>query len=442
MAYRLGDIDCVSARGHSALGGTLAIQAVWRYDRPVDMAGLMDFHAALQDGRLGRVVAAATIPAAGDRWSARAEFGPVEVTEAPIPHGELATWIAEQGRAELQTFGGPAWRLAVTACDNGESAVSLLASHTIADGRAFCDAVAEAVAGKSFDLDYRSDEFGRMRLLSGDFRDAARRGRVLVQAVGLAVQMMVAQRGEAKGCTEEDPNFHLPSVDATVPAPLWHAAARTRGGSATTLAVAVTAAIATEIGRTDDQGRARIMMPVSTRTEADRRANALSSIDFEVDLRDGMLTDLAPLRALMKEKLGAAVGQPAPPLIPLAIALPRRLFAVLVRKVAADATVSVCSNLGEIDPAMLGIDGGPASTIRLGLVNQSLDSRAVVTERGGNLYVSLFESGGEMTLRVNGFHAPKLVDAEQLTELVQRVLAEYELSATLEQLRPAPPSGR
>lgn len=433
MAYRLGDIDCVSARGHSALGGTLAIQAVWRYDRPVDMAGLADFHAALRNGRLGRVVVAAMIPAAGDRWSARAEFGPVEVTEVPIPRGELETWIAERGRAELHTFGGPAWRLAVTACDNGDSAVSLLASHTIADGRAFCDAIAEAVARKSADLDYKSDEFGRMRLLSGDFRDSARRGRVLVQAVGLAVQMAVVQRGEAKGKgrDEEDPNFHLPSVDATVPAPLWHAAARARGGSATTLAVAVTAAIATQIGRTEEQGRARVMMPVSTRTDQDRRANALASIDFEVDLRDGALTDLAPLRALIKEKLGAAAGQPAPPLIPLAVALPRRLFAVLVRKVAADATVSVCSNLGELDPAMLCVDGLPASTIRLGLVNQSLDSHTVVTERGGNLYVSLVESAGEMTLRVNGFHAPKLVDVEQLTELVQRVLAEYELSATL-----------
>lgn len=434
MTYRLGDIDCVSARGHSALGGTLAIQAVWHYDRPVDKAALADFYAALRHGRLGRVVAAAMIPAAGDRWSARAAFDPLEVSEPPIPRGELETWIAAQGRAELHTFGGPAWRLSTTACDNGDSAVSLLASHTIADGRAFCDAIAEAVADKRFEPKYPTDEFGRMRLFYGDIRAAARRGGALVKAVGLAAQLAAGRLGEPEADTGNDQDFRLPTVDATIPAPLWHAAARTRGGSATTLAVAVTAAIATEIGRTDEQGRARMMMPVSTRTEADRRANALASIDFEVDLRDGPLTDLAPLRAVMKEKLSAAVTgeRPVAPLIPIAVALPRKSFGKLVRKVAADPTVSVCSNLGELEPEMLCVDGRPASKIRLGLVNQSLDSLTVLAARGGNLYVSLFESDGQITLRCNGFHSPKLVDVEQLTEVVQRVLAEYELSPTIE----------
>ncbi|MFE9581361.1 hypothetical protein ACFYO1_33645 [Nocardia sp. NPDC006044] len=434
MTYRLGDIDCVSARGHSALGGTLAIQAVWHYDRPVDTAALADFHAALRHGRLGRVVAAAMIPAAGDRWSARAEFAPLEASESPIPRGELEAWIDAQGRAELRTFGGPAWRLSATACDNGESAVSLLASHTIADGRAFCAAIAEAVADKRFELSYPTDEFGRMRLLFGDFRDAARRGGALVKAAGLAVQLALGRRGDTPAARGADQDFRLPTVDATIPAQHWHAAARDRGGSATTLAVAVTAALATEIGRTDEQGRARMMMPVSTRAEADERANALASIDFEVDLRAGPLTDLAPLRTLMKEKLNAAVTgeRPVAPLIPVAVALPRRLFGVLVRKVAADATVSVCSNLGELDPQMLRVDGRPASKIRLGLVNQSLDSQAVLTERGGNLYVSLFESDGRITIRFNGFHPPKLVDNEKLAEVVQRVLAGYGLTAILE----------
>ncbi|MFC9434845.1 hypothetical protein [Nocardia sp. NPDC057030] len=434
MTYRLGDIDCVSARGHSALGGTLAIQAVWYYDRPVDKAALADFHTALRHGRLGRVVKAAMIPAAGDRWSARAEFAPLEVSDTPIPRGELETWVATQGRAELRTFGGPAWRLSMTACDNGDSAISLLASHTIADGRAFCAAVAEAVADKRFELRYPTDEFGRLRLLFGDCRDAARRGGALVRAAGLAVQLALGRRGDTAAARGGDQDFRLPTVDATIPAQHWHAAARDRGGSATTLAVAVTAAVATEIGRTDDQGLVRMMMPVSTRAEADERANALASIDFEVDLRDGPLTDLAPLRAVIKEKLSAAVtGQrPVAPLIPIAVALPRRLFGVLVRKVAADATVSVCSNLGELDPEMLRVDGGPAAKIRLGLVNQSLDSPAVLAERGGNLYVSLFETGGRITVRFNGFHSPKLVDAEQLAAVTRRVLAGYGLSAILE----------
>ncbi|MEU1546675.1 hypothetical protein [Nocardia sp. NPDC005745] len=433
MTYRLTDIDCVSARGHSALGGTLAIQAVWRYDRPVDMAALERFHEALRHGRLGRAVAPAMIPAAGDRWTTRTEFSPLEVAEAPIPPGDLEAWIAEQGHAELRTFGGPAWRLAATHLDNGGSAVSLLVSHTLADGQAFCAAVTDAVADKRLELAYRSDEFGRMRLLAGDLRDAARRARSLPSAAVLALRLAVTGRGGKTGPTDEDArDFRLPTVTTTVPAQLWHAAARSRGGTGTTLAVAMMASIATTIGRTDDEGRVRMMMPVSTRTADDLRANALTSIAFEVDTRDGEPADLAPLRAVMKEQLSAATagGPDVPPLVPVAVALPRGRYAALARQAATDAISTVCSSLGKLDSEILRIDGRPASAMMLGLVNQSLNSPTVVTERGGNLYVALVETGETITLRVMGFHPPTLLDAERLTELVRAALAEYELSAT------------
>ncbi|WP_159848898.1 hypothetical protein [Nocardia sp. CY41] len=429
MTYRLTDIDCVSARGHSALGGTLAIQAVWRYDRPVDVAALERFHETLRHGRLGRAVAPATIPAAGDRWTTRVEFSPLEVADEPIPSDALEAWIAEQGHAELRTFGGPAWRLAATHLDNGESVVSLLVSHTLADGHAFCAAVTDAVAGKRLDLAYPSDEFGRMRLFADDLRDAARRARSLPSAAGLALRLATARRG---GPTGDAPDFRLPTITATVPAQPWHAAARARGGTGTTLAVAMMAAIATELGRTDEAGRVRMMMPVSTRTADDLRANALTSIAFELDAREGEPADLASLRAVMKEKLAAAAasGQDVPPLVPVAVALPRGRYAHLARQAATDPISTVCSSLGKLDPEILRIDGRPASAMMLGLVNQSLNSRAVVTERGGTLYVALIEAAETITLRVMGFHPPTLLDAERLTELARSALAEYELSAT------------
>ncbi|BDT92038.1 MULTISPECIES: hypothetical protein [Nocardia] len=429
MTYRLTDIDCVSARGHSALGGTLAIQAVWRYDRPVDIAALERFHETLRHGSLGRAVAPAMIPAAGDRWTTRVEFSPLEVADEPLPAGALEAWIAEQGHAELRTFGGPAWRLAATHLDNGESAVSLLVSHTLADGHAFCAAVTDAVAGKRLDLVYPSDGFGRMRLLADDLRSAARRARSFPSAAGLALRLATARHG---GPTGDAPNFRLPTITATVPAQPWHAAARARGGTGTTLAVAMMAAIATELGRIDEQGRVRMMMPVSTRTADDLRANALTSIAFELDAHEGEPADLASLRAVMKEKLteAAASGQDVPPLVPVAVALPRGRYAHLARQAATDPISTVCSSLGKLDPEILRIDGRPASAMMLGLVNQSLNSRTVVTERGGTLYVALIEAAETITLRVMGYHPPTLLDAERLTELVRSALAEYELSAT------------
>ncbi|MFI5776107.1 hypothetical protein [Nocardia sp. NPDC051570] len=422
MLYRLDDIDCVSARGHSALGGALAIQAVWRYDRAVDMARLTDFHAALRRGTLGRVVAPALIPAAGDRWSARAEFGPIEVASAPIPRAELGEWIAQQARAELRTYGGPAWRLAVVDLDDGGSAVSLLSSHTIADGRAFCAAITAAVADEQIELDCRGDEFGPMRQLFSDLGAAAKRLVPTLGAVVLGVRLAAARRAEVRTDSGSDRDFRVPTVDATIPAELWRAAAQARGGTVTTLAVALMAEIAGESGRVDEQGRARMMMPVSTRTDGDERANALGAIEFEVA---DAPTDLAPLRALMKTKLAAE--QVVPPVISMAVALPSGLYGVLARQAATDATRTVCSNLGTLDPAILEIDGSPAASITLGLINQGLNSRALLAARGGILHGVFFECAGDITVRINGFHPPALENADQLADLVQRVLARYDL---------------
>lgn len=431
MSYRLDDIDCVSARGHAALGGTLAIQAVWSYDRPVDMAALREFHVALRRGRLGRVVLPALIPAAGDRWSTRGEFGPLEVADAPIPQAARGAWIAEQARAELRTYGGPAYRLASATMDNGESVVSLLVSHTIADARALCAAIAEAVAGKELDPTYPSDEFGRARLFFDELGAAARRIRPMLGAAVLGTRLAITgRRAASAGAQGQDAG--LPTITVTVPAHEWHAAARARGGSSTALAVALLAEVATAVGRTDEAGKVVLMMPVSTRTETDERANALAAIDFEVDLRDGAPADLAGLRAVLKAKLRAAAeaGHRVPPLIPQAVALPRRLYGVLARQTAAAPTVTVCSNLGEVDPAVLCVDGQPASSFEIGLVNQSLHTRGVLDERGGNLYALMSESGGAITLRVNGYHPPRLRTVEELTELCTLALARYELSAT------------
>ncbi|MCM6774576.1 hypothetical protein NDR87_13415 [Nocardia sp. CDC159] len=426
--YRLDDIDCVSARSHAALGGTLAIQAVWRYERAVDVARLREFHAALCRGRLGRVVAPAMIAAAGDRWSARARFAPLEVAAEPIRRDELEQWIAERGRAELRTYGGPAWRLAAVGLDDGGSAVSLVVSHTLVDGRGLCAAITAAIAAEYCEFDYPSDEFGPMRALWADLGAAAGKIGPIAQAVALGTRVALARRAEARGGVGGDPEFRLPVVEVTVPAQLWHAAAQARNGTGTTLAAAVMADLATEIGRVDEQGHVRMMMPVSTRTDGDERANALGSIDFEFD---GDTTDLAPLRAQMKLKLAAVAGQPVPPLIPIAVALPRGLYGALARQSATDPTRTVCSHLGKLEPEILDIDGTPASSIAFGLANQSLNARAVVAARGGDLYGLFSEVAGQVTMRIKGFHPPALERADQLTDLLGRVLARYELTATV-----------
>ncbi|GAA5060708.1 hypothetical protein [Nocardia callitridis] len=434
MTDRLDDIDCVSARGHAALGGTLAIQAVWHYDRAVDTATLTRFHAALCAGKLARTVAHSIIPAAGDRWSARTRFAPLRTTTTPLPAADLEAWILEQARAPLQTFGGPTWRLSSANFDDGRSAVSLLVSHTVTDGGALCAAIAAAVADERVQLRFPSDEYGPFRLVCSDIRATARRGTRLWLAAILAVRLLLhaPRRRTARHDVEPDRGAGVPTIAATIPAPQWHEAAQTRNGTAATLAVAVLASIATEIGRVNEHDRVEMMMPVATRAADDARANALTSIDFEIARTDELSTDLSALRAAIKAKLTAAgAGANAvPPLIPVAVALPRSLHGMLARQVAADPVRTVCSYLGELDPQVLRIDGAPATAIMLGLVDQSLDSRRVLAERGGTLYALFNASVGSITLRINGFQAPALTDTDQLADVVSRVLARYGLSAT------------
>lgn len=434
MSYRLDDLDCLSARAQAL--ETTAIHAVWIYDRPVDMVRLENFHASLERGLLGRVVAPALLGAAGDRWSAKAEFAPIEVEPSCVEYAQLGDWIAQRSRAELHTYGGPAWRLTVTDLDNGGSAVSLLASHTLADAMGLFAAIATAAEGKTLDLQYEADRFGPIRLFLSDVQAITQRlGKVLKAVPGIARSISTnssepsAASAVSENCLEPG-TFRLPTLIATVPAQQWHAAAKSRGGSANTLTAAVMADLAIGLGRTDAQGRAHLSMPVSTRTDTDMRGNALTGIDFQVDAHNRHAVDLRPLRAEMKEKLKTTASAPhsAAALIPIAVALPRAIFRRLAGKLVASPVKTGFTYIAAPDPILGRIDGADAAATIFGLVEGS-DSLPRLQERGGILYAGAFELGESVWLRIMGFHPPNPLDADQFKAAFAKALGGYGLTA-------------
>ncbi|MFF5038011.1 hypothetical protein [Nocardia salmonicida] len=435
MNSRLADLDCLSARTQK-IRGPVGIHCVWLYDRAVYLAGLHDFHEALRRGPLSRTIVPAAFGPAGDRWTAVGRFADLVVEPDQVKRAELQEWIAERACAELSVYGGPAWRLTAAALDNDTAVVSLLVSHSLADGLGTYLAVAAAVHGLHLAPTYDSDGYSRLRLFADEVHSAVRRTIRAAKALPRALTATNERRNVlsagvvATGLPTWSERPRIPVVGATVPAAEWKAAADERGGSSSTLAVAISAGIATALGRTDEQGKAGVSIAVNTRTADDFRANALTEIHLDVDVQDGPLADLLPLRRRMKEMLtDPSWKRSAEAGITVAAVLPRSLLPTLVRSVfAADYLSTGCSLPGAMDDAVLRIDGAPATEVLVyHTTYQRLESEEELCERGGVLTVAAVEIAGKIRLSIRGWHPTTRADDTDLAHVVSDVFRGYGL---------------
>lgn len=434
MTYRLTGQDLETARGHAA--GLPPVQLLWIYDRPVDRAGLDTIHAALRRGRLGRVATPAMLGAAGDRWTTRAKFAPIAYYDDAVTDTGLQDWFATQSRGELCVYGGPAWRLSATSLANGGSAVSLVVSHGVADGRSALSAVCEAVSDTGPNWRYPADGHGRGRLLLGDIAAAVPN---LVLAVGAWVGAQIAAL-RRRGQTEPTPTPAQTPTDSAVPAPTnriticvpapdWAAIAEADGGTPSTLALAVVASVAGELGRVDANGAVRLDLPVSVRTKAnDHMANALSGIAFSVDTRD---LELTALRRTMKQTLVESGGVSAQDrrlwrLLP-AISRTRWLRIISTALTSHHDTIGAnCSLLGVGDVRIGRIDGTDAVSVAMSMTPRD----EYVAGHGGLLRADMLEVDGRVTVRISACHPANPVDAAEFRAAVARVCDRYRLPAT------------
>lgn len=446
MNYRLAEMDCAQARMQVSVGVS-AIQAIWLYERPVDLEQLERFRESLQHGRLGRVIAPASIAAAGDRWTTNAHFAPLDVDAHPIARTDLDTWIAERGDAEVIVYGGPAWRLAVTAIDDGGSAVSLLVSHAIADGLSVTSAIVEAQSGTRLDWSFESDGWSRLKLLATDASASARHIRRVAKLYAGARRSFAAattaEQGADVPAAPAGPTpppvptlpsgFRIPRATATISSEHWHPAAAARGGSGTTLGVAIAAELAAQIGRVDADGTAHIAMPFSTRTGVDdRRANAVRGLRLAVPTA-GLSEDLQPLKQQMKTELTNATSTANPEELAMATftALPRFWIARTAwSSVPADHSTTVCSVRLGAEPELSNIDGAPAASMSFGLVNRGIEDPSRLARFGGCLGIAMVEVGGLVSVRVSSFHAETVRSSDELKAVMATVFGRYGLEAT------------
>lgn len=375
-------------RDYRAQGHGPMIQFVWIYEHDVDLVALRRFRRHLATGLLARCVEHSPIPFCRSRWVRWSPTGDVEVAPRRRPRAEVTAWTDEQAARGIDIENGPPWRLAVQPLDEGGAAVTLVVSHTVADGVGLNDVVVSAVRGIGTAIDYpaprsRSTMQAFRQDLRQLLRDLPHAGRAVVLAPLAAKEVPLRVRpGLGKGLARRDaggpPAVHpgnaiqaaggppvpgragrLPSIAILVPTVHWDERAEALGGTSNSLLVGLTCRLCEILGWLDADGLVNVTFPVNERTPGDTRGNALSSASMTVD--PAAATDLRDIRAGVKAalvRLSKARDRVMAPLtlmpfIPKFVA--RRLQTVVMK--SANVT---CSHFGDLDPAVNRPDGTDA----------------------------------------------------------------------------------
>ncbi len=169
---RLALLDQAAFLRLRATGQGSVVQCTWVYDRDVDIDELRIFNGNLATGLLGRRIERSSLPFGRHRWVAGGDSPDVDVATACRPREDIGDWIEQRARITVDPEWGPTYHLGVLPLDDGGTAISLVASHCVADGLGLATAIAEAVKGESREFGYpRAYSRGRWRAVSEDLTD-------------------------------------------------------------------------------------------------------------------------------------------------------------------------------------------------------------------------------------------------------------------------------
>ncbi|MFS0886554.1 hypothetical protein [Aeromicrobium sp. 179-A 4D2 NHS] len=452
MDDRLDLMDQGSFLGLRALGHQPCTYLTWVYDRPVDLDALERFNERLAGTLLGRLVQPSPVPGGRHRWVALDAVPPIEVEPTPRPRAAIQDWTDELGERGLDPEHGPGWRLGVLPLDDGGIAVTLATGHTLGDGMAKLQAIADAVRGVRRRPDHPVRGTVRRRdVLWSDLFDLVRSLPSVVRAVVAGVRVARTEPSGAKRGREwrkdarhsasggriratrgQGGRYRAPAACVRVEQSAWDAAAERLGGTSNTLVAAFAATLAQRLGRTDAQGRVTLAVPVSTRVEGDTRGNALDSVQVVVD-PSGLDRDLTRLRAATKAALAGRAGRAhdVTAVLPLVPLTPR--FVVRAGEGLAMGSGSRpvgCSNHGDVDHPVLRIDGADPDDfwVRLAEPGQSV---ADLDRIGGQLYVLSGRALGRVYLSVAAHRVGVALDRGGLHAHVAAALADLGLTAAV-----------
>lgn len=439
MDNQLAYMDQGSFLGLRALGRQPLIQFVWIYDRDVDVEALQRFHNSLGRGLLGRRIERSPLPFGRHRWVAEPVSATLDIAAVAQPRDEVWDWADVRLHCPIDPEKGPSWHLGIQPLTPGGAAVSLVVSHSVADGRAVSLAVSDAVQGNRRDLGYPLPGSRTLRRSVG--QDVAATARSLPDvARGLAAAVRTA-RAEAASKDRRfaprrstaltlggDDAIALPTATAWVDLDRWDRQAESLGGSSNSLFLGLVARLALVLGRVDGAGRVALALPVSDRVEGDTRANALTVVKISVD--PAIVTGtLAEIRRELSAALSALPDTSKDLLAAMAMApfTPRSLLRRL-EKVAADLNNDIgCSNLGDCDPGINRPDGTDADW----MVARSIESPvtpAVLDRMRGYLFAGAGRVHGRAFVSIGAWVPGGPNSKQHLRESLGRALSDMGLT--------------
>jgi hypothetical protein len=329
--------------------------------------------------------------------------------------------------------------------EDGGAAVSLVVSHTIVDGVALVEAIADAAEGRTRDLGYPpagSRALGRA--LGEDFRQTVKELPVTGQALVAAVRAAWPDRKEFTSSVRAAPPtsrtagndqvVEVPALTARIDLAEWDGCAKSLGASSNSLVAAVACRLAVRVGRAQGDGTVTLRFPVSLRTEDDTRGNALTVIDVAVDPAQAA-TDLGELHVKIMQATLAGMENPDEEYLatfPLAAMIPKRLNRRLAGMAAGGASLPVMvSNFGDLPSAVNRPDGTDADYAYMGSYEPDI-KKSTLEHIGGQLFVGSGRGRGKIFIRISAYLLGRQNTENELREVVSRTFAEFDLSAEID----------
>ena len=440
---RLAHVDQASYLGARALGYGAQIQFTWIYKRPINIDGLRRFHGNLGHGLLGRRIERSPLPFARDRWVYCPGTEDVEIAETARPRADLVAWSNDRARLPLDPEYGPSWHLGALPLEDGGTAVSLAASHTVIDGLGIIQAVADAASGRTRYLGYpRPGSRTRRQAVFQDARQTVASTPELTQAVVATARFTRKSRGHVAASIAstpssprvagEDQTVVVPDVNVFADLAEWDACAESLGGNGNTLLAGFACRLGVRMGRVCDDGTVTLSFPISVRTENDTRGNAVVFPSVSVD-PTRLSSDLAEIRVKLKQALADVAETTDRVVAPLPLASMTPKWAARrgagIQLGAAGFPVG-CSNVGDMVPASNRPDGTDADYMSARLVEPGV-TRRTLERIGGQLFVASGRVHGKVSFSVTAYQPGKPNTQGWLREMTLRTLAEFGVTAEI-----------
>jgi len=436
---RLALLDQAAFLRLRATGHGSVVQCPWVYDRDIDVDELCAFNRSLGDGLLGRRIERSPLPFGRHRWVAGGPSPEIDVAECGS-RAVIGAWIEQRARITVDPEWGPTFHLGVRPLDDGGTAITLVASHCVADGLGLATAIAEAVKGEPRNFGYpQAHSRGSWRAVSEDLYHAVLSLPAVIRALVATLLILLRLSPDAKApaaaspvVAESDAQAELPSVTLQTDTGAWDTRARELGGSGNTLFIAFASRLAHRMGRVHPDGSTvTAVLPVSERNADDDRANALTSITITVDSNE-VAEDMSRVRTDVKSRLRSLGQQPNEMLagLPLIPFTPQWLVRKTEGIAMATGQLPVgCSNLGNLDAVVGRIDGADAAEVSMRLAEQGI-TRHRIERAHGQLFCGTGTLNGSRFITVVAYQCGAENSVASTRERALGALADLHLSAT------------